>query len=105
MPQRPLPPLKALRAFEAAARLQSLTKAANELCVTEPAVSQQIKQLETYLRRPDGELIRIDVPEDSEMAAHREWLLIRTKSAWQVGSATYPAGALLAAPLRVIHRP
>lgn len=52
MPQRPLPPLKALRAFEATARLQSLTKAANELCVTEPAISQQIKQLETYLRRP-----------------------------------------------------
>lgn len=52
MPQRPLPSLKALRAFEAAARLQSLTKAANELCVTEPAVSQQLKQLETYLRRP-----------------------------------------------------
>ncbi|HVJ43347.1 MAG TPA: LysR substrate-binding domain-containing protein [Dongiaceae bacterium] len=52
MPQRHLPPLKALRAFEATARLLSLTKAANELCVTEPAVSQQIKQLETYLRRP-----------------------------------------------------
>ncbi|HWU00811.1 MAG TPA: LysR substrate-binding domain-containing protein [Terriglobales bacterium] len=52
MPQRPLPPLKALRAFEATARLLSLTKAANELCVTEPAVSQQVKQLETYLRRP-----------------------------------------------------
>jgi len=50
--QRPLPSLKALRAFEAVARLQSLTKAASELCVTEPAVSQQIKQLETYLRRP-----------------------------------------------------
>jgi len=52
LPQRPLPPLKALRAFEATARLLSLTKAANELCVTEPAVSQQVKQLETYLRRP-----------------------------------------------------
>lgn len=52
MVQRSLPPLKALRAFEATARLRSLTKAASELCVTEPAVSQQIKQLEAYLRRP-----------------------------------------------------
>jgi prolyl oligopeptidase len=52
---------------------------------------------ETYLRRPDGELTRIDVPDDSEIEAHREWLLIQTKSEWQVGAATYPAGALLAA--------
>lgn len=44
-----LPPLNALRAFEAAARHQSLTKAAEELNVTRAAVSQQVKQLEGYL--------------------------------------------------------
>lgn len=44
-----LPPLNALRAFEAAARNQSLTKAAEELNVTRAAVSQQVKQLEGYL--------------------------------------------------------
>jgi DNA-binding transcriptional LysR family regulator len=52
VPARALPPLKALRAFEATARLLSLTKAAEELGLTEPAISQQLKQLETYLQRP-----------------------------------------------------
>ena len=37
-----LPPLNALRCFEAAARLLSLKLAASELCVTPSAVSQQI---------------------------------------------------------------
>jgi LysR family glycine cleavage system transcriptional activator len=44
-----MPPLKALRVFEAAARHQSSTKAAEELCVTQGAVSQQIKLLEESL--------------------------------------------------------
>ena len=46
---RPLPPLKALKAFEASARLRSLTRAAEELHVTQGAVSQQVKLLEDYL--------------------------------------------------------
>ena len=46
---RRLPPLNALKAFEATARHQSITKAAEELCVTQAAVSQQVKQLESYL--------------------------------------------------------
>lgn len=47
-----LPPLPALRAFEAAARHLSFKKAADELFVTPAAVSQQIKALETYLGVP-----------------------------------------------------
>lgn len=46
---RRLPPLNALRAFEATARLSSVTAAAQELGVTHSAVSQQIKHLEGYL--------------------------------------------------------
>lgn len=46
---RPLPPLNALRAFEAAARCKSFTKAAAELFVTQGAVSQQVKALEMQL--------------------------------------------------------
>ena len=41
-----LPPLSALRAFEAAARLQSFTRAAEELNVTPAAISHQIHALE-----------------------------------------------------------
>ncbi|MDK9756217.1 LysR family transcriptional regulator [Vibrio sp. D173a] len=44
-----LPPLNSLKAFEATARLQSFTKAAEELNVTRAAVSQQVKSLEVYL--------------------------------------------------------
>jgi LysR family glycine cleavage system transcriptional activator len=44
-----LPPLTALRAFEAAARLLSFTRAARELHVTPAAVSHQIRGLERYL--------------------------------------------------------
>ena len=46
---RRLPPLNALRAFEAAARHLSFTKAAEELHVTPGAISQQVKALEEYL--------------------------------------------------------
>lgn len=46
---RRLPPLNAIRAFEAAARHESFTRAATELCVTQGAVSQQVKGLETEL--------------------------------------------------------
>lgn len=43
------PPLNGLRIFEAAARLESFSSAANELHVTHGAVSKQIKQLEEWL--------------------------------------------------------
>lgn len=47
-----LPPLNALRAFEAAARHLSFKKAADELSVTPTAVSHQIRGLEDYLGIP-----------------------------------------------------
>jgi len=46
---RDLPPLNSLRAFEAAGRRLSLTKAAQELHVSTPAVSHQVRALEDYL--------------------------------------------------------
>jgi DNA-binding transcriptional LysR family regulator len=47
--RRRLPPLGALRAFEAAARLGGMTRAADELCVTHGAVSRQVRGLEAEL--------------------------------------------------------
>lgn len=49
---RRLPPLNALKAFEAAARHGSIQAAARELCVTPAAVSQQVRSLERYLGLP-----------------------------------------------------
>jgi LysR family transcriptional regulator, glycine cleavage system transcriptional activator len=46
---RRLPSLNALKAFEAAARSESFTRAAEELCVTQGAVSHQVKALEATL--------------------------------------------------------
>lgn len=47
-----LPPLNALRTFEAAARHGSFTLAAEELCVTPGAVSRQIRALEEHFGQP-----------------------------------------------------
>jgi LysR family transcriptional regulator, glycine cleavage system transcriptional activator len=49
LPRRDLPPLRALTAFEAAARLGSFRMAANELGITRSAVSHQVKLLEDRL--------------------------------------------------------
>jgi len=58
--KRKLPPFAAIRAFEATARLQSFTAAADELCVTQSAISHQVRGLEEFLgvilidRKPSG---------------------------------------------------
>ena len=46
---RRLPPLNALRAFEAASRNASFTQAAAELCITQGAVSRHVSALEAWL--------------------------------------------------------
>ena len=47
-----LPPINALRAFEAAARLGSFSRAADEIFVTHGAVSRAVRQLEEELGQP-----------------------------------------------------
>ena len=46
-----LPPLAAIRTFEAAGRLQNFSRAAEELGLTQAAVSYQVRQLEDRLGR------------------------------------------------------
>lgn len=49
-------------------------------------------------QRVDGKLVQVDVPDDASAGAHRQWLLVRTRSPWTVDGTTYPSGALLSAP-------
>jgi len=49
---RRIPNFVLLRAFEAAARLESFTLAASELHLTQSAISHQVKELEQYFGRP-----------------------------------------------------
>ena len=49
MPIRRIPSLNWLRVFEAAARHQSFSRAGNDLNMSGPAISQQIKALEGHL--------------------------------------------------------
>ena len=72
---RVIPPLNALRAFESAVRNGSLTRAADELSVTQGAISRHVSQLEAWL----------DLP-----------LLVRLRR----GVETTPAGAAYAAAVR-----
>jgi LysR family transcriptional regulator, glycine cleavage system transcriptional activator len=70
---RRLPPLNALKAFEAAARAESFTRAADELNVTQAAVSHQVKALEGTLgiRLFNRERQRLALTE-----AGREYLIV-----------------------------
>jgi len=49
---------------------------------------------ENFLRS-DGKLVKLDIPSDASFDAHRQWLLVQTRSAWTVGGRTWPSGALL----------
>jgi LysR family transcriptional regulator, glycine cleavage system transcriptional activator len=67
-----LPPLAPLRAFEASARHLSFTRAADELSLTQGAISQQIKQLELHLGFPlfVRRTRRLELTEEGVQLAH-----------------------------------
>lgn len=87
-PPRPKgPPLNALRAFEAAARLGGLAAAAEELCVSPGAVAQQVKALEEWVgvalfeRRSQGVQLTplgADIAEEFESAFDQLGTAIQT---------------------------
>ena len=47
---RKFPPLNSVIAFESVARLGSVRDAADELCVSQPAISHHLRNLEEYLQ-------------------------------------------------------
>ena len=71
---RSLPPLNALRAFEATARNGSLTKAALELRVTQGAVSRHVTQLENWLGLPLCSRVRRGIETTPEGAVYAAML-------------------------------
>jgi len=58
-------------------------------------VAKDFFHSELYQRNGE-KLTRVEVPTDAITDAHREWLLVQTRSAWTVGGTSYPSGALLA---------
>lgn len=98
MPRR-LPPLNALRAFEAAARHRSFTRAAEELHVTQAAISHQVRQLEEWLGRKlferSGHSLTLTVE-------GRSYLPELTRALDSLAAATERlSGSALAGPLRI----
>ncbi|MEO3429064.1 LysR substrate-binding domain-containing protein [Pelagibius sp. CAU 1746] len=97
MARRYLPPFAALRAFEAVARSLSFTRAADELGITQAAVSRQVRLLECELgvrlveRRPRGN--ELTAPGRSLSAALRDSLDAMAAAVREVSS--HPARTVL----------
>lgn len=51
---------------------------------------------ERYLLTPGGELRPIPAPADARWSVHRDWLLLRLRSEWEVEGQRFPAGSLVA---------
>jgi LysR family transcriptional regulator, glycine cleavage system transcriptional activator len=80
-----LPPLAAVRVFEAAARLMSFTRAAAELGMTQAAVSYQIKLLEERL----GEPLFLRRPRDLALTEAGEHLTPRVRESFDLLRETF----------------
>jgi len=65
-------PLTAMRSFEAAGRLLSFSRAAEELFVSQAAISRQIRELETFIGKPLFERLhrRIELTEAGQFLLH-----------------------------------
>ena len=97
-----LPPLHALAAFEAAARLGGFAPAAAELCITPSAVSHRIRQLEAQLgealfeRSPGG--VRLSAAGARHLGSVREAFDKLAQLAQGAGAAAAPARLRVGAP-------
>jgi LysR family glycine cleavage system transcriptional activator len=84
MPRSNLPPLLALRAFEAVARRLSFKLAAEDLSVTPTAISHQIRQLETYL----GKRVLERTPRSVKLTSDGEALYEVTRTGFEAIAAS-----------------
>jgi prolyl oligopeptidase len=50
---------------------------------------------QSFLRKADGTLVRIEIPEDANLDIHREWMTVELRTPWTVNGRTWPGGALL----------
>ncbi len=50
---------------------------------------------QVFLRKADGKLQKLEVPEDANPNPYREWLTVSLRTPWTVGGKTYGAGSLL----------
>ncbi|GGK51438.1 prolyl oligopeptidase [Nocardia camponoti] len=50
---------------------------------------------EVFLLDDQGEWQRVDAPTDADVSSYKDWLLIRPKTAWEVGGETYAPGSLI----------
>ena len=97
MPPDRLPPLTALRAFEAAARHMSFQDAAAELSVTPAALSFQIKSLEAHLGAPVFRRLnrRVELTEaGAALAPHATDGFGALQAGWRAAARTFDGGRL-----------
>ena len=52
---------------------------------------------ELFERTTDGELVRIEKPDDCDATVTRDWIFFQPRTDWKVGGSAYPSGSLLAA--------
>lgn len=98
-----LPSLNALRAFEAAARHLSFTRAADELCVTQGAISRHIGILEDAL----GKKLFLRLPRRMELTPAAETYLVSVREAFDIIHAATRNVSVVdeAEPLRILALP
>lgn len=98
-----LPSLNALRAFEAAARHLSFTKAADELCVTQGAISRHISILEHTL----GKKLFLRLPRRVELTPDAEIFLAAIREAFDIihAATSNTSKTDQAQPLRIMSLP
>src|SRR4051794_4247312 len=99
---RRLPPMHAITAFESVARLGTFAQAAEELCVTQSAISHRIRLLEEHVGTP----MFVRVHKHVVLTAQGERFLTGVREAMRhLGSAAAALGSVGLSKLRISSAP